>query len=162
DLGAPFRGEYHALIAGKVPIAGAELIQPAALVARLVFITTVGCVVHIQAGHLVESHYAVDGITEQVRLYPAGKFLVATVVRQRLDRHQANIETRRSLPFPAQGVDPNGVAALLAYPGDPQEVALQSAEGEVFVKQKGQLHRGFSFWAAASQLKGSCRPWQRV
>ena len=53
----------------------------------------------------------------------------------------ADIETGRALALPAHGVDPDAMTALLADLGDAQEIPLQAAKGEVFVKHKGQLHQ---------------------
>src|SRR5690606_18241007 len=63
------------------------------------------------------------------------------MVGNRLDRNVANVKARRNITFPGQAVHADGVAALLAFQGDAQKIALQATEREVLVKQKSQLHQ---------------------
>ncbi|MNE27990.1 hypothetical protein D3C80_1214140 [compost metagenome] len=140
DFGLGVLGKHCPLILGKVPVAAPAPIQRVTQVLRLVFKTAVGGVVDIQPRHLVETDQAVDWALGQIGLHPGAELLVAPMVEQRLDRRHQHFETFRYITFPDQRVDTDLMATALAFQGNTHEVALQAAEGEVFVQHKSQLH----------------------
>ncbi|MFU0840621.1 MAG: hypothetical protein ACFWUJ_19385 [Pseudomonas fragi] len=141
DFSLGILGEHRALILGKVLVAFEEAIKRVTQVLRLVFKATVGRVVHVQAGHLVEADQAVHGALGQVGLHPGKHFFVAGVVMERLDRRHQHFKAGGNIAFPDHGVDADLMAALLAFQRNAHEIPLQPAKRKVFVQHKSQLHQ---------------------
>ncbi len=156
-------GEHRTLVLGKVPIAAPATVQATAQGLRLVLEAAVGGVVHVQPWHLVEADQAVDRALGQVGGHPGAELLVAAVVENRLHRRHQHFEARRNVTLPDQRIHTDLVAPLLAFQGNAHEIALQPAEGEIFVKHESQLHQRTSS-ASSNALKrlATCSGFRRV
>src|SRR5690554_6163096 len=141
-LGATLWREYRPLVGREMAVARTELVEPAALVLRLVLITAVSGVVDLQPRHLVETDHPIHRITLQIGLHPGNVLLVTPLAGKGAGLDNADIEIDRALALPAHGVDPDAMTALLADLGDAQEIPLQAAKGEIFIQYERQLHRG--------------------
>jgi len=111
---------------------------------HLFLVTGVGSKVEVQPRHLVESDAAINGAAFQVLLHPVAEFCIAPRIAQRLDRDAHKLKANGDFARPFQRVHTDGVPAHLAGQRDAKEVALQAAEGEVFVETERQLHQFLS------------------
>lgn len=144
DLGLRGRVEHCPFVAGEVAVAAPLAVQRVAQGLGLFLETGVGGVVDIQSGHLVEADHPLHRAPGQVGADPRGELLVAPVVEDRAHRGHQHFEAVRHVALPDQRIDADAVPAPLAFQGDAHEVALQAAEGEVFVEDERQGHRRVS------------------
>ena len=135
------RGEHGLLISGKMTITAGEAVERITQGLRLVFKTGVGGVVDVQPRHLIEPDHPIDRALGQIGFDPGGKFFIAAMIAQRLDRRHQHLKPLGNIAFPDQRVDTNRVTAGLAHLGDTHEIALQPAKGKILVEHKRQLHQ---------------------
>ena len=139
--GCAVLAEHGLFVSAEMPVSGGESVIGAALSARLFGETRVGGEIHVEQRHLVEADHQIDGVRGE-RL--ARLFGVVSILRQpsestRLDRLDA--QSFRPRAAPAHGVCGHFMAAVDAFPRQPQHVALLAAMGKPGIDEKGQLHR---------------------
>lgn len=80
-------------------VATEAAVQRMAQVLCLVFKAAIGGVIHIQAGHLVETDQAVYRAFGQVGFHPGAELFVAPMIEERLDRRHQHLEARWDVAF---------------------------------------------------------------
>ena len=94
-------------------------ISPTSLLLRLILVTTIGGIIHIQARHFVESYQSLNRTFFKRRINPGMVLAVSAVVGERRDRNDNDLESVWYVPFPLQRIDSNIKSTSLYLESDP-------------------------------------------